>query len=103
MMKMTRDLLNDAKAIMTDAQNLKNIGAFADSMGRSQSFHKYFDDNYTYDMEHIEPFGDFFTEEQAVIYKDYTKAVAEELFKLNHPELSDAIAKITDACTKPNH
>lgn len=81
---MTRDLLNNTKAIMTDAQNLKNIGAFADSMGRSQSFNKYFDDNYTYDFERIEPFGDFFTEEQAEIYKAYTMLVAEELYKLNH-------------------
>lgn len=71
MAKMTRDLLNNTKAIMTDAQNLKNIGAFADSMGRSQSFDKYF--------------GDFFTEVQSEIYKAYTMLVAEELYKLNYP------------------
>lgn len=84
MKKMTRDLLNNKKAIMNDAQNLHKIGAFCD-MGRSQSFDKYFDDNYTYDMQHIEPFGDFFTEEQSEIYKAYTMLVAEELYKLNYP------------------
>lgn len=86
-MKMTRDLLTNTKAIMTDAQNLKNIGAFADSMGQSESFDKYFKETYELEVEKVEFAGyehEFLTEEQEAIYNEYTRAVAKELYKLNH-------------------
>lgn len=86
-MKMTRDLLNDTKAVETDAQNLFKIGAVCDSMGRSESFDKYFHEKYQLDTRVDEWFGietTVLTHEQGAIYAEYTDRVARGLFKLQH-------------------
>lgn len=86
-MKMTRNLLNDTKAIETDAQNLCAIGAVCDSMGRSESFDKYFHEKYQLDTRVDEWFGietEVLTDEQGAIYAEYTHKVARELFRLQH-------------------
>lgn len=87
MMTMTRDLLNDTKAIKADAQNLFEIGAVWDSMGKSESFDRYFHEKYQLETTIDEWFGiktEVLTYEQGAIYAEYTERVARELFRLQH-------------------
>lgn len=86
-MMMTKDLIDNHAQIMIDAQNLFAIGAVCDSMGKSESFDRYFHEKYELDTEIDEWFGiktEVLTDEQGAIYAEYTHKVARELFRLQH-------------------
>jgi hypothetical protein len=86
-MMMTKDLIDNHAQIMIDAQNLFEIGAVCDSMGKSESFDRYFHEKYELDTEIDEWFGiktEVLTDEQGTIYAEYTHKVARELFSLQH-------------------
>lgn len=84
---MTKDLIDNHAQIMIDAQNLFEIGAVWDSMGKTESFDRYFHEKYSLETEIEDWFGfqeEVLTPEQGAIYAEYTEKVARELFRLQH-------------------
>lgn len=88
MMKMTRDLIENAEQIKKDARALYEAGERYDGLGVTNRFVAYFDEHYEFDtIEDDSLFGgEIFTEEQEEVYSEYTKMVRREIrnIQLNH-------------------
>lgn len=79
MMKMTRDLLENAEQIKKDARALYEAGE--DGWGITNRFIAYFDEHYEFDTVEDDSLfgGEVFTKEQEKVYSEYTKMVKREI------------------------
>jgi hypothetical protein len=81
MMKMTRDLLENAEQIKKDARALYEAGERYDGLGVTNRFITYFDEHYEFDTVEDDSLfgGEVPTDEQLDVYNKYTKMVRHEI------------------------
>lgn len=81
MMKMTRDLLENAEQIKKDARALYEAGERYDGWGVTNRFITYFDEHYEFDTIGYDAlFGsEVLTDEQLDVYNEYTEMVRREI------------------------
>ena len=81
MMKMTKNLLENAEQIKKDARALYEAGERYDGLGVTNKFIAYFDERYEFDTIADNSLfgGEVLTDEQLDVYNKYTEMVRHEI------------------------